>query len=82
MTSASSDPTPESPSDPDAGPAEGAVKRAARALGAILSQEKETGELRVEAERSRLDPAARVALEEMLKDVHRLRRHRDSIGAP
>ena len=38
------------------------VKAAARALGAILSQEKETGELRVEAERSRLDPAARIAL--------------------
>lgn len=58
-----------------------ADQRAAAALDAILKLEQETGQLKPGVELRRLDPEARKLLEEMLEDVHRLRRHRQALGA-
>ncbi len=74
--------------DPPSGDSEGenrresvAAQRAAAALDAILKLEQETGQLGPAEELRRLDPEARKLLEEMLEDVHRLRRHREALGA-
>ena len=74
--------------DPPSGDSEGehrreslAGQRAAAALDAILKLEQETGQLEPGEELRRLDPEAQKLLEEMLEDVHRLRRHREALGA-
>jgi serine/threonine protein kinase/tetratricopeptide (TPR) repeat protein len=54
--------------------------RAAQALEAALAREKATGQLDPSPELRDLDEAPRAVLEEMLEDIHRLRRHREALG--
>ena len=61
-------------------PAPGAELRAAQALEAVLAREKETGQLDPLPELRDLDEGSRAILEEMLEDIHRLRRHREALG--
>ena len=61
-------------------PDPGAELRAAQALEAVLAREKETGQLDPGPELRDLDEGDRAILEEMLEDIHRLRRHRAALG--
>ncbi len=58
-----------------------ALDRAAEALDSALARERATGTLDPSEELKGLDAAAAEVLIEMLEDVHRLRRHRDAMGA-
>ena len=73
---------PSAPPDDAAPPGDpGAIQRASLALESILAKESQTGQLDPVAALRQLDPAARGELEAMLEDLHRLRRHRDSLGS-
>ena len=58
-----------------------ALERAAEALDSALERERQTGTLDPSEELRSLDATAAEELVEMLEDVHRLRRHRDAMGA-
>lgn len=74
---------PEGASDPGLDPGQGpGVEEASQALGRILEREQETGALDPSAELDSVTPEARAVLEGMLEDIHRIRSHRATIGAP